>query len=41
MLKNYSSAERSELPLQVVEAADAVECLIEKGLAETQQRFNS
>jgi PTH1 family peptidyl-tRNA hydrolase len=40
VLKNYSSAERTELPLQVVDAADAIECLIEKGLAETQQRFN-
>jgi PTH1 family peptidyl-tRNA hydrolase len=41
VLSSYSSAERKELPFQVDTAADAIECLIEKGLAETQQRFNS
>jgi PTH1 family peptidyl-tRNA hydrolase len=41
VLSNYSSAERKVLPLQVDTAADAVECLVEHGLAETQQRFNS
>lgn len=41
VLSSYSSAERKELPLQVGEAADAVEMLITDGLAETQQRFNS
>jgi PTH1 family peptidyl-tRNA hydrolase len=41
VLSSYSSAERKVLPLQVDTAADAVECLIEHGLAETQQRFNS
>ena len=41
VLSNYSAAERKVLPFQVDKAADAVECLIEKGLAETQQRFNS
>ncbi len=40
VLSAYSSVERKELPIQLVEAADAVECLIEHGLAETQQRFN-
>jgi PTH1 family peptidyl-tRNA hydrolase len=40
VLKNYSSVERKELPFQVDRAADAIECLIEKGLEETQQRFN-
>lgn len=41
VLSNYSSTERKELPFQVVEAADAVECLIADGLEKTQQRFNS
>ena len=41
VLAGYSAAERKELSFQVDTAADAVECLIEKGLAETQQRFNS
>jgi PTH1 family peptidyl-tRNA hydrolase len=41
VLSNYSSAERKVLPFQVDRAADAVESLIEHGLAETQQRFNS
>jgi peptidyl-tRNA hydrolase, PTH1 family len=41
VLSNYSAAERKVLPFQVDKAADAVECLIELGLAEAQQRFNS
>lgn len=41
VLSDYNAAERKELPFQVDRAADAIECLIEKGLAETQQRFNS
>ena len=41
VLSNYSATERKVLPFQVDKAADAVECLIERGLAETQQRFNS
>ena len=40
VLSNYSSAERKELPLLVVEAADAVESLVDDGLERTQQRFN-
>lgn len=40
VLKNYSAAERKELPFQVDAAADAVECLIQNGLEATQQRFN-
>lgn len=40
VLANYSSTERKELPFQIGDAADAVECLIESGLAATQQRFN-
>ncbi len=41
VLSNYSAAERKVLPFQVDKAADAVESLVEHGLAETQQRFNS
>lgn len=41
VLSNYSTAERKELPLHVVEAADAVESLITEGLEKAQQRFNS
>ena len=41
VLSNYSPAERKELPLQVIVAADAVESLVTDGLEKTQQRFNS
>ncbi len=41
VLGNYSAAERKEVPFQVFDAADAVESLVTRGLAETQQRFNS
>ena len=41
VLSNYSSAEKKELPFQVMDAADAVESLITDGLEKTQQRFNS
>ena len=41
VLSNYSSTERKELPFQVIDAADAVECLIAEGLERTQQKFNS
>lgn len=41
VLSRYSAAERKELPFQVGDAADAIEMLIDKGLAEAQQRFNS
>jgi PTH1 family peptidyl-tRNA hydrolase len=40
VLSNYSAAERKEVPFQVMEAADAVECLVTEGLERTQQRFN-
>jgi PTH1 family peptidyl-tRNA hydrolase len=40
VLSDYSSTERKELPVLVVEAADAVESLIDEGLERTQQRFN-
>jgi PTH1 family peptidyl-tRNA hydrolase len=41
VLSNYSTVEKKELPFQVMDAADAVECLIAEGLEKTQQRFNS
>jgi PTH1 family peptidyl-tRNA hydrolase len=41
VLSNYSAAERKDLPLQVVTAADAVESLVAEGLERTQARFNS
>jgi peptidyl-tRNA hydrolase, PTH1 family len=40
VLSDYTAAERKELPFQIDAAADAIECLVEKGLEETQQRFN-
>ena len=40
VLSNYSAAERKEVPVLVVEAADAVESLLADGLERTQQRFN-
>jgi PTH1 family peptidyl-tRNA hydrolase len=40
VLANYSAAERKELPFQIDAAADAIECLINHGLDEAQQRFN-
>ncbi|UAL30582.1 aminoacyl-tRNA hydrolase [Nocardioides rotundus] len=41
VLSHYSSAERKELPFQVNDAADAVESLINEGLEQAQQQFNS
>jgi PTH1 family peptidyl-tRNA hydrolase len=41
VLKPWSSVERKELPLLVVEAADAVETLLTDGLERAQNRFNS
>jgi len=40
VLSSYSAAERKELPLQVADAADAIETLITDGLERTQQQFN-
>ena len=40
VLKGFNAAERKELPFLVVEAADAVESLISKGLEPTQAAFN-
>lgn len=41
VLRPFSSTERKELDLLIALAADAVEDVIEKGLAEAQQRFHS
>ncbi len=41
VLSNFSAGERKELAFQVLDAADAVESLVTRGLGETQQRFNS
>jgi peptidyl-tRNA hydrolase, PTH1 family len=41
VLSNYTAAERKAVPLQVSNAADAVESLLEVGLERTQARFNS
>ncbi|MGJ9411350.1 aminoacyl-tRNA hydrolase [Aeromicrobium sp. CF4.19] len=40
VLKPWSSTERRELPVNVEEAADAVESLITRGLEPTQSAFN-
>jgi peptidyl-tRNA hydrolase, PTH1 family len=40
VLCSYSAVERKELPFQLMDAADAVECLVTEGLERTQQRFN-
>jgi peptidyl-tRNA hydrolase, PTH1 family len=40
VLSDYSAKERKELPFQVDDAADAIECLVTEGLEKTQQRFN-
>jgi PTH1 family peptidyl-tRNA hydrolase len=41
VLSDYSAAQRRELPLQIVTAADAVESLVTDGLDKTQGRFNT
>ena len=41
VLKNFSSTEKKELPTTLEIAADAVEAIINQGLAEAQQRFHS
>ena len=41
LLSDYTAAERKEVPLQVVLAADAVETLLTEGLDRAQQKFNS
>jgi PTH1 family peptidyl-tRNA hydrolase len=41
VLRDFSAAERAELPLTLDTAADAVESLVEFGLFATQQRFHA
>ncbi|WP_353509263.1 aminoacyl-tRNA hydrolase [Intrasporangium sp.] len=41
VLRDFSKAEKAELPLLLDEAADAVEALVEVGLVEAQQRFHA
>src|SRR4029453_10370832 len=41
VLRDFSPAERKELPFLVSEAADAVEALVGQGLLTAQQRFHS
>lgn len=40
VLKDFSSAERTELDLEIERAADAVESLVSQGLVKTQDRFH-
>lgn len=40
VLRDFSAAERSELPIDLESAADAVEMLIRRGLLETQNHFH-
>lgn len=41
VLRDYSGAERKELPFQVAHAADAVEALLDHGLAQAQNEFHA
>jgi len=41
LLSDYTASERRIVPFQVDKAADAVESLLTRGLADTQTRFNS
>jgi PTH1 family peptidyl-tRNA hydrolase len=41
VLRDFSAAERTELPLALDSAADAVESLVGVGLLDTQQRFHA
>jgi PTH1 family peptidyl-tRNA hydrolase len=41
VLRDFSPAERKELPFLVSDAADAVEALVGQGLLTAQQRFHS
>jgi PTH1 family peptidyl-tRNA hydrolase len=40
VLKEFSAAERKDLPLEVDRCADAVEALISKGLVAAQNEFH-
>ena len=41
VLRDFSAAERKELPFLVADAADAVEQLVAEGLLAAQQRWHS
>jgi PTH1 family peptidyl-tRNA hydrolase len=41
VLSNFTIAERTDVPMAIERAADAVESLLEAGLSITQSRFNS
>jgi len=41
VLRDFTAAERPEVALAVVEAADAVEMLVQQGLVAAQQRFHA
>ena len=41
VLRDFSAAEKADLPLTLDTAADAVESLVEAGLMATQQRFHA
>jgi PTH1 family peptidyl-tRNA hydrolase len=41
VLRDFSAAEKADLPLTVDTAADAVESLVQVGLLATQQHFHS
>jgi PTH1 family peptidyl-tRNA hydrolase len=40
VLKDFSAAERKELPFHIDRTADAVESLLAEGLDATQQQYN-
>ena len=41
VLQNFPASARVDVEVEVSRAADAVECLLQSGLAEAQNRFNS
>jgi PTH1 family peptidyl-tRNA hydrolase len=41
LLRDFTAAERKELPLIIYRAADAVEALLERGLATAQNEFHA
>jgi PTH1 family peptidyl-tRNA hydrolase len=41
VLRDFSAGERADLPLTLVEAADALELLVAKGLLDAQQQVHS
>jgi PTH1 family peptidyl-tRNA hydrolase len=41
VLKDFSAAERSELPVTLEIAADALQAIVESGVSAAQQKFNA